>query len=134
LKFNGQTFVGNGVPKSANTQQISSSMPKTVDAVSSIAMIKETGSGVPSARAKHKGQKKLTACRAARIDAMRKLRERLGSSIVSSDSKIVDMASASDVAKSRLEGALKQVREVSTPRYSHEDEICEVDMEAPLIQ
>ncbi|SEH08500.1 Uncharacterised protein [Candidatus Venteria ishoeyi] len=65
---------------------------------------------------------------------MRKLRERLGSSIVSSDSKIVDMASASDVAKSRLEGALKQVREVSTPRYSHEDEICEVDMEAPLIQ
>ena len=66
--------------------------------------------------------------RAARVDAMRKLAERINGLVISSDTTVKDFVATSDVIQSSMMSWLRGMKEVGEPRYTP-DGICEVTLE-----
>lgn len=77
---------------------------------------------------KYAAQNKLLSMRAARVDAMRKLAERINGLVISSDTTVKDFVATSDVIQSSMMSWLRGMKEVGEPRYTP-DGICEVTLE-----
>ena len=89
---------------------------------------------VPAADAlteKYAAQNKLLAMRAARVDAMRKLAERINGLVITSDTTVKDFVATSDVIQSSMMSWLRGMKEVGEPRYTP-DGICEVTLEVTV--
>jgi hypothetical protein len=80
---------------------------------------------------KMKAQNKLLSQRAARVDAMRKLAERINGLAITSETKVKDFVAEDDRIETAMESWLVGAREVGEPRYTP-DGICEVTMEVTL--
>ncbi len=80
---------------------------------------------------KYAAQNKLLAMRAARVDAMRKLAERINGLVISSETSVKDFVAESDVIQSSMMGWLRGMREVGKPTYTP-DGICEVTLEVTV--
>ena len=80
---------------------------------------------------KMKAQNKLLAQRAARVDAMRKLAERINGLAITSETKVKDFVATDDRIETAMSSWLVGAREVGEPRYAP-DGICEVTMEVTL--
>jgi len=78
-----------------------------------------------------KAQNKLLAERAARVDAMRKLAERIYGLMITSDTSVRDFVAESDNIRTEMEAFLRGAREVGRPRHM-EDGTCEVTMEVTV--
>jgi len=78
-----------------------------------------------------KAQNKLLALRAARVDAMRKLAERINGLFITSSTKVKDFVTESDDIQTAMQAWLSGMREVGKPKYM-EDGTCEVVMEVTL--
>lgn len=76
-------------------------------------------------------QGRLMAQRAARVDAMRKLVERILGLRINSDTLVRDFVAEHDVIQTVAQGTLVGATEVRT-YYHHDEPICEVTMEVPL--
>lgn len=81
--------------------------------------------------AQQAAQAKLMAYRAARVDGIRKLSERIKGLNITSTTSVRDFVAESDQIQSALDAFIKGVKEVGQPRYFR-DGTCEVDMEVPL--
>jgi len=77
---------------------------------------------------KYAAQNKLLAMRAARVDAMRKLAERINGLVISSETTVKDFVATSDIIQSSMMSWLCGMKEVSEPTYTP-DGICEVTLE-----
>lgn len=77
---------------------------------------------------KYAAQNKLLAMRAARVDAMRKLAERINGLVISSETTVKDFVATSDVIESSMMSWLRGMKEVGRPTYTP-DGICEVTLE-----
>jgi hypothetical protein len=89
---------------------------------------------VPAADAlteKYAAQNKLLAMRAARVDAMRKLAERINGLVITSETNVKDFVATSDVIQSSMMSWLRGMKEVGEPRYTP-DGICEVTLEVTV--
>ena len=82
---------------------------------------------------KRKAQNKLLAYRAARVDAMRKLAERIRGLSVTSETTVRDFVTESDTIETAMQAFLNGLREKGKPVYM-EDGTCEVTMEVTLKQ
>ena len=80
---------------------------------------------------KRKAQNKLLAYRAARVDGMRKLAERIKGLTISSETYVKDFVAESDEINASLMAFLSGVREKGKPRYM-EDGTCEVTVQVTL--
>ena len=80
---------------------------------------------------KRKAQNKLLAYRAARVDAIRKLAERIRGLHITSQTTVNDFVASSDTIRTAMRAYLNGMREVGKPRYL-EDGTCEVRMEVTL--
>ena len=80
---------------------------------------------------KYAAQNKLLAMRAARVDAMRKLAERINGLVITSDTTVKDFVATSDVIQSSMTSWLVGMKEVGKPRYTP-DGICEVTLEVTV--
>ena len=74
---------------------------------------------------------RLTAQRAASVDAMRKLVERIIGLRINSETIVRDFVAESDQIQTFAQGKLIGAQEVRT-YYHHDEPICEVTMEVPL--
>jgi hypothetical protein len=83
--------------------------------------------------AQNRAQNKLLAYRAARVDAMRKLAERINGLQITSDTSVRDFVADNDDIETRMRAFIRGAREVGKPRYM-EDGTCEVTMEVTLRQ
>ena len=80
---------------------------------------------------KRKAQNKLLALRAARVDAIRKLAERIKGLMINSETSVRDFVTEYDEINSSLMAFLNGMREKGKPRY-HEDGTCEVTVQITL--
>jgi hypothetical protein len=76
-------------------------------------------------------QGRLMAYRAARVDAMRKLLERILGLRITSDTLVKDFVAEHDVIQTVAAGTLVGANEVKI-YYHHDEPICEVTMEVPV--
>ncbi len=79
-----------------------------------------------------KAQNKLLALRAARVDGMRKLAERIRGLRITSETTVQDFVTESDTIETAMRAWLSGMREVGKPKY-YEDGTCEVTMEVTLV-
>jgi hypothetical protein len=80
---------------------------------------------------KLKAQNKLLSQRAARVDAMRKLAERINGLAITSETTVKDFVATDDRIRSEMQSWLRGAREVGEPQYTP-DGICQVTMEVTL--
>jgi hypothetical protein len=80
---------------------------------------------------KLKAQNKLLSMRAARVDAMRKLAERINGLMITSETTVKDFVATDDRIQSAMKSWLRGAREVGEPRFLP-DGICEVTMEVTV--
>jgi len=80
---------------------------------------------------KRKAQNKLLAQRAARVDAIRKLAERIRGLVITSETTVRDFVAESDTIDTAMVAFLNGMKEVGRPRHM-EDGTCEVVMEVTL--
>ena len=78
-----------------------------------------------------KAQNKLLAMRAARVDAMRKLAERINGLLITSTTHVKDFVTENDQIETSMQAFLSGVREKGKPKFN-EDGTCEVTMEVSL--
>lgn len=76
-------------------------------------------------------QNKLLAMRAARVDAMRKLAERINGLAITSETNVEDFVATDDRIRSEMTSWLSGMKEVGEPRWTP-DGICEVTLEVTL--
>ncbi len=76
-------------------------------------------------------QQKLLAYRAARVDAIRKLAERINGLSITSKTTVRDFVTESDTIQTALSSFLNGMKEVGKPRYL-DDGTCEVTMQVTL--
>jgi hypothetical protein len=79
-----------------------------------------------------KAQNKLLAYRAARVDAIRKLAERIKGLRITSQTTVKDFVAESDTVRTALEAFLSGMKEVDKPKYM-EDGTCEITLEVTLV-
>ncbi len=84
-----------------------------------------------AATVKRKAQNKLLALRAARVDAIRKLAERIKGLMINSETSVRDFVTEYDEINSSLMAFLNGMREKGKPRF-HEDGTCEVTVQVKL--
>ncbi len=77
-------------------------------------------------------QERLMAVRAARVDAMRRLVERIKGLRINSETLVRDFVAESDVITTEARATLVGAQEVGMPYYHHDDLIAEVTMEVPV--
>ena len=80
---------------------------------------------------KYAAQNKLLAMRAARVDAMRKLAERINGLAITSETTVKDFVATSDVIQTSMMSWLSGMKEVGEPRFTP-DGICEVTLEVTV--
>ncbi len=80
---------------------------------------------------KRKAQNKLLARRAARVDAMRKLAERISGLIITSETTVKDFVATNDRIQTAMMAYLSGMKEVGEPKYLP-DGTCEVTLEVTL--
>jgi len=80
---------------------------------------------------KRKAQNKLLAYRAARVDGMRKLAERINGLAITSQTSVKDFVAESDQIETGMQAFLLGASEVGRPTYV-EDGTCEVTMQVSL--
>jgi hypothetical protein len=80
-----------------------------------------------------KAQSKLLAYRAARVDAIRKLAERIKGLQITSETTVKDFVTESDSIRTAMEAFLSGAEEVSKPKYM-EDGTCSVTMKVSLLE
>jgi len=80
---------------------------------------------------KRLAQNKLLAMRAARVDAMRKLAERINGLVITSETKVKDFVASSDTIETAMMSWLSGMKEVGEPKFTP-DGICEVTLEVTL--
>lgn len=76
-------------------------------------------------------QSKLLAARAARVDAMRKLAERINGLAITSETTVRDFVATDDRIRTEMMSFLRGAREVGEPEYTPDD-ICQVTLEITL--
>jgi hypothetical protein len=86
---------------------------------------------VQAQTAQQQAQAKLLAYRAARVDAIRKLSERINGLMISSETSVRDFVTESDQIETSMRAWLSGMKEVGEPRWM-EDGTCEVTMEVTL--
>ena len=92
---------------------------------------RSTGS-IPAYWKKHcTGRGRLMAKRAAQVDAMRRLAERIKGLKISSDTTVNDFVAESDVIQTELRASLRGAKEVRV-KYLRNELICEVTMQVHL--
>jgi hypothetical protein len=87
-----------------------------------------TAQALAQASETSKAQNKLLAMRAARVDALRKLGERIVGLQISSETKVKDFVAESDKIKSAMQAFLQGAEEVGEPRFNA-DGTCEVTVQ-----
>ncbi|HHH76416.1 MAG TPA: hypothetical protein ENL03_05270 [Phycisphaerae bacterium] len=87
--------------------------------------------GADAVSEQRKAQNKLLAYRAARVDGMRKLAERIHGLSITSTTTVKDFVAESDEIETNLEAFLLGARESGKPTYN-EDGTCEVTMAVTL--
>jgi hypothetical protein len=80
---------------------------------------------------KLKAQNKLLAARAARVDAMRRLAERINGLVITSETTVKDFVATNDRIQSAMVSWLRGAKEVGEPKYNP-DSTCEVTMEVTI--
>ena len=80
---------------------------------------------------KRQAQNKLLAQRAARVDAIRKLAERIKGLQITSETSVKDFVTENDQIETSLQAFLSGMREVGKPKYM-EDGTCEVKVEVTI--
>jgi len=85
----------------------------------------------PAVIEKRKAQNKLLAMRAARVDAMRKLAERINGLMITSETSVKDFVATDDRIQTSMRSWLRGAHEVGEPTYTP-DGICQVTMEVTL--
>ncbi len=80
---------------------------------------------------KREAQNKLLARRAARVDAMRKLAERINGLVIKSETTVRDFVATDDRIQTAMTSWLVGAREVGEPTYTP-DGICEVTLEVTI--
>lgn len=80
---------------------------------------------------KRKAQNKLLAMRAARVDAMRKLAERINGLQITSETTVKDFVATNDRIQTAMMSWLSGMKEVGQPRWTP-DGICEVTLEVTV--
>lgn len=78
-----------------------------------------------------RAQNKLLAYRAARVDAIRKLAERIKGLHITSQTYVKDFVAENDQIRTALDAFLTGVREAGEPKYA-DDGTCSLTMEVPL--
>ena len=78
-----------------------------------------------------KAQNKLLAARAARVDAMRKLAERINGLMITSETTVKDFVATNDRIQTAMMAYLSGMKEVGKPQYM-EDGTCEVTLEITM--
>lgn len=76
-------------------------------------------------------QNKLLAMRAARVDAMRKLAERINGLVITSGTTVNDFVATDDRIQTSMTSWLSGMKEVGDPKYTP-DGICQVTLEVTL--
>ncbi len=87
--------------------------------------------GQDSLSEQKKAQNKLLAYRAARVDGIRKLAERINGLHITSTTTVKDFVTESDKIRTSMEAFLNGVREDGAPKYM-EDGTCQVTMQVTL--
>jgi hypothetical protein len=85
----------------------------------------------PAVKEKLTAQNKLLAQRAARVDAMRKLAERINGLTITSNTTVKDFVATDDRIQSSMMSWLSGMKEVDDPRWTP-DGICEVTLEVTV--
>ena len=80
---------------------------------------------------KRKAQNKLLAARAARVDAIRKLAERIRGLFITSETTVKDFVAENDTIQTAMMAWLNGMREVGKPKYM-EDGTCEVTLQVKI--
>ena len=80
---------------------------------------------------KQAAQNKLLAMRAARVDAMRKLAERINGLTITSETTVKDFVASSDRIQSSMLSWLSGMKEIGEPTYTP-DGICQVTLEVTV--
>ena len=80
---------------------------------------------------KRAAQNKLLAMRAARVDAMRKLAERINGLMITSETTVKDFVATDDRIRTEMMSWLSGMKEVGEPRFTP-DGICEVTLEVTI--
>jgi hypothetical protein len=80
---------------------------------------------------KRKAQNKLLAMRAARVDAMRKLAERINGLVIKSETTVKDFVATDDRIQTAMQSWLVGAKEVGEPTYTP-DGICQVTLEVTI--
>jgi hypothetical protein len=80
---------------------------------------------------KYAAQNKLLAMRAARVDAMRKLAERINGLVITSETTVKDFVATSDMIQSSMMSWLRGMKEVGEPVFTP-DGICQVTLEVTV--
>ena len=80
---------------------------------------------------KRLAQNKLLAMRAARVDAMRKLAERINGLVITSETKVKDFVASSDRIETAMMSWLSGMKEVGKPTFTP-DSICELTLQVTI--
>ncbi|MCJ7544001.1 MAG: hypothetical protein MUP47_05450 [Phycisphaerae bacterium] len=94
-------------------------------------LIAQTLPTVSAVSEKRKAQNKLVTMRAARVDAMRKLAERINGLVIKSETTVKDFVATDDRIQTAMESWLVGARQVGEATYTP-DGICSVTMEVTL--
>ncbi len=92
--------------------------------------VRALGRGAPSPRAKSPASARLTAKRAAKVDALRNLLEAVGGVRIDSETTVSSASASSDVIKTRIKGVVKAAIVVEVRELP--DGSAEVVLEAPI--
>jgi hypothetical protein len=95
-------------------------------------MVRATGSGVVDMANPNRGQARLMAERAAVVVAQRNLLEIVEGVRVNSETRVVNFMTDYDVVHTRVEGLVRNARQVGPARFDEELGIVEVDLEMEL--
>jgi len=82
---------------------------------------------------KRRAQNKLLAMRAARVDAMRKLAERINGLAITSETKVEDFVASSDTIETAMMSWLRGMKQVGQAAFTP-DGICEITLEVTVEQ
>ena len=80
---------------------------------------------------KRKAQNKLLAARAARVDGIRKLAERIRGLFITSETTVKDFVAENDTIRTAMMAWLNGMKQIGKPKYM-EDGTCEVTMQVKL--
>lgn len=81
-----------------------------------------------------KAQVHAMALRAARLDGIRKLSERINGLLITSETHVKDFVAQSDTIQSAMSNWMVGMREVEAPTYNDFDGTCQIKMEVTLAQ